>query len=206
VEFTVTDPRKVFCTGTCKGLFYSELASERRRAERAGSSCVQCGTVFDPSSSKAKCCSNACSVAWQNAKKKQTREASRGDRQPCIGCGGVVPDDRRWGSIYCSFECKRREHSRRARLRAPHYMREYLYGITRDQYEALLEAQDNACAICRTTEWNGKDNSPHVDHCHESGAVRGLLCNRCNNGLGRFRDDPSLLRAAANYLEAHSAS
>lgn len=78
-------------------------------------------------------------------------------------------------------------------------MRQYLYGITPEQYAALLAAQDGLCAICRTDAWPGK--GPHVDHAHDTGRVRGILCGGCNNGLGRFADDPARLRAAAEYLE-----
>lgn len=80
-------------------------------------------------------------------------------------------------------------------------MRQYLYGLSQERYEALLAAQDGRCAICRTDDWPGKDHRPHVDHCHETGRVRGLLCDFCNRGLGLFGDDPARLRAAADYLE-----
>lgn len=63
----------------------------------------------------------------------------------------------------------------------------------------LMESQGRACAICRTQEWGAK--GPQVDHCHTNGHVRGLLCNNCNNGLGRFKDDPARLLAAAAYLK-----
>lgn len=79
-------------------------------------------------------------------------------------------------------------------------MRQYLYGVTPEQYQALLDAQDDRCAVCRSDAWPGKDNRPHVDHDHATGAVRGLLCGRCNTGLGQFQDDPALLRAAVDYL------
>jgi hypothetical protein len=74
-----------------------------------------------------------------------------------------------------------------------------LYGITAAEAEALLTSQGGVCAICRTDEWG--DLAPHVDHDHESGAVRGVLCQACNHGLGKFRDDPGRLRAAADYLQ-----
>lgn len=72
------------------------------------------------------------------------------------------------------------------------------YGLTLEAYNALLADQDFRCAICRTQE-PGK-MSWQIDHCHSSGRVRGLLCIRCNTGLGHFRDSPELLQAAKEYL------
>ena len=62
----------------------------------------------------------------------------------------------------------------------------------------MLDAQDYLCAICK----GGPDGRGrlHVDHDHESGRVRGLLCSNCNLGLGKFKDDPALVREAARYL------
>ena len=71
------------------------------------------------------------------------------------------------------------------------------YGIGIHQYETLLEEQDNTCYICNKSEW--RDLA--VDHNHETGEVRRLLCTSCNTGLGLFQDDPKLLKAAADYLE-----
>jgi hypothetical protein len=78
-------------------------------------------------------------------------------------------------------------------------MREYLYGITSEQYAALLEQQGDRCAICRTDTPGGKGGW-HVDHDHAIGRVRGLLCHYCNLALGNFKDDPTRLRAALEYL------
>ena len=90
----------------------------------------------------------------------------------------------------------------RWRIRAPHYNRQYKYGMDQEQYDALLAFQNGACAICGTTEWHGsKLNVPHVDHDHGSGEVRGLLCGGCNNGLGNFDDDPERMRKAADYID-----
>ena len=72
------------------------------------------------------------------------------------------------------------------------------YGITVAQYDALFMEQGGACAICKTTP----SGRLHVDHDHETGRVRGLLCTRCNQGLGYFLDRADLLRAAAVYTEA----
>jgi hypothetical protein len=74
------------------------------------------------------------------------------------------------------------------------------YGISIEEYDALLEAQDGVCAICGGGT-NGKVDQFCVDHDHESGVVRGLLCNKCNVGLANFKDDNNLLRNAARYLE-----
>ena len=72
------------------------------------------------------------------------------------------------------------------------------YGLTPEDYAAMAMSQDHACAICA-------DDSPLVvDHDHESGKVRALLCHACNRGLGHFRDSPARLRNAAEYLERHA--
>jgi cytochrome c peroxidase len=75
------------------------------------------------------------------------------------------------------------------------------YGLSQDQFDGMLAAQNSACAICHTTEPKGQ-GAFHVDHCHSSGVVRGLLCHSCNVGLGHFRDDTALLMRATEYLAA----
>lgn len=72
------------------------------------------------------------------------------------------------------------------------------YGITSEQYEALYEAQGGACYICQRAK--GISKKLAVDHDHESGFVRGLLCTTCNKILGHFRDDPLAAWRTANYL------
>lgn len=75
------------------------------------------------------------------------------------------------------------------------------YGLLPDQLQLLLKLQDNSCAICnRTFEGRGPAKSPHVDHCHASDVVRGLLCFSCNTGLGDFDDNPVWFQAAIDYL------
>jgi hypothetical protein len=72
------------------------------------------------------------------------------------------------------------------------------YGLTPEQYDAMLLAQNGACAICRTPP--SADRSLTVDHCHTTGAVRGLLCDSCNNGLARFADSADRLAVAVDYI------
>lgn len=73
------------------------------------------------------------------------------------------------------------------------------YGIDMDDYDRMLEAQGGVCAIC-AGQCRIKTRLA-VDHCHTTNRIRGLLCDDCNNGVGRFKDNPELLRAAAAYLE-----
>jgi len=73
------------------------------------------------------------------------------------------------------------------------------YGISLLQYNALLDSQGGACAICKRMDWNGR--GPHVDHDHTTGKIRGIVCSSCNTGLGYIRDNPGIARAMADYLE-----
>ena len=73
------------------------------------------------------------------------------------------------------------------------------YGITIADYDKLFAKQNGFCAICGSDKgW--RNYRLAVDHNHETGEVRGLLCDNCNTGLGMFKDNPSLLAKAINYL------
>ena len=75
------------------------------------------------------------------------------------------------------------------------------YGITLEEYEKKLAMQSGVCMICGNEETNGKRLA--IDHNHTTKAVRGLLCNHCNLGLGKFFENPNLLTAAINYLKEY---
>jgi hypothetical protein len=101
------------------------------------------------------------------------------------------------------------------RARNPDAQRRYNYtknyqGMTIGAFDSLLASQGGVCAICRNPETNidntgtGKLRKMSVDHDHGTNAVRGVLCNTCNRGLGLFSDSADLLRAAAAYLERHA--
>lgn len=82
--------------------------------------------------------------------------------------------------------------------------RNWQYGITNEIYEALLSSQGGGCGICGRKEnisRKGKPRAMSVDHCHETGAVRGLLCNNCNAAIGHLQDDVEIVLKAALYLE-----
>lgn len=139
----------------------------------------------------------------------------------CVRCSKSKPLDefyrakgeRRRGECKTCSNAQERERYKGARKEARSGIgaRTKRYGLTVAQYQGLIEEQGGRCAICGTAEPGGK-GTWHIDHGHDCcpGAgscgvcVRGLLCSRCNMGLGHFRDDPALLRSAADYLENRS--
>jgi hypothetical protein len=75
------------------------------------------------------------------------------------------------------------------------------YGVTKEWYFEQLEKQDHKCAICSCLEPKGNGNVHfHVDHCHSTGKVRGLLCSSCNTALGKFKDSTELMLKAIEYI------
>lgn len=74
------------------------------------------------------------------------------------------------------------------------------YNLSVEEYNAMIEAQNNQCAICNY-EFGQRKGDIHVDHCHTSGQVRGLLCDKCNRGLGYFNDNTEALINASNYIK-----
>jgi hypothetical protein len=101
---------------------------------------------------------------------------------------------------YCakhSAEGPQRERAQIVRRR-----RERKLGVTHDHFLAMLNAQGGLCAICGNG--NG-DRQLSIDHNHATGAIRGLLCDRCNPMLGYARDDVAVLQAAIAYLELYKS-
>ena len=86
------------------------------------------------------------------------------------------------------FRGENRASCRRSELK-------YKYGITPEQYDEMWKAQGEGCAIC------GSDRKPRIDHCHQTGRVRGILCDTCNRGLGMLGDNLETLRNVVQYLE-----
>lgn len=73
------------------------------------------------------------------------------------------------------------------------------FGINLDIYKTMLSEQNNVCAICRQSCKTGRDLA--VDHCHSTGKVRGLLCCKCNNGVGSFNDNIEIMKRAIKYID-----
>ena len=79
--------------------------------------------------------------------------------------------------------------------------REKKYGISPEDYDTMLKEQDNKCKICLVSFTTLKPQLIHVDHCHTTNQIRGLLCVYCNSGLGFFKDNTETLTNAIVYLE-----
>jgi hypothetical protein len=100
----------------------------------------------------------------------------------CKACRRIIDDKRRVSGYWRAKDLKSN------------------YGMSPQQYEALHQAQGGKCLICKTSNPGGQGGKLHVDHSHETGKVRGLLCTNCNRGLGFFQDQIENLTAAINYL------
>ena len=113
----------------------------------------------------------------------------------CISCTSAAAKE--WRKRNPNYE-KQRYQEDRIGTRERHLVRKYK--VTLADYERILKAQDGCCAICRAPEATQFKGVFHVDHCHSTGRVRGLLCRGCNHILGHVKDDPATLRAAISYL------
>lgn len=140
-------------------------------------------------------CSRACTVAAAEAR-RISRAAARGLRHCACGAEVSTPV----GKPVCP-DCRkdpRPDAQVRERARTLHR-----YGLTQADWDALVTAQGDRCAICQTERPGGRGERWHVDHDHMTGRVRGLLCHRCNMGVGFFLDDPEIMKAAARYVVRH---
>lgn len=112
--------------------------------------------------------------------------------------------------IVCSREYRKHYHSQEKvkKKHAEYALKSHFkkkYGITIDQYQKMLLNQNGVCAICKLPETviSKKTGNPmqlSVDHCHRTKKVRSLLCNRCNKGIGYFKEDINLFNACVQYL------
>lgn len=105
---------------------------------------------------------------------------------------------------------KYKENYKRRENRDPNELRRWKairskYGLSRSQYEKMERQQGHKCAICRTDKPGGRFDVLVVDHCHETGRVRGLLCNACNVALGRFGDTPDAIFKVYEYVLGRAA-
>ena len=146
---------------------------------------------------RSKFCTRKCMDAkiWRDKHKKEVI---------CKQCEVVIT--RPYSRSFCSEECKRKWYGfseTHGSGRTIYYKSHY--HLTLEKYTQMLEDQDGKCAICKQKT----EKSLHIDHdhscCPERGkscgkCIRGLLCDSCNNGLGRFKDSTEILQAAIEYL------
>lgn len=121
----------------------------------------------------------SCTNAWTRAYKRANPEKAR--------------------AYYKKWLATRPAGYARAITRASHLRR--TFGMSTSDYDSLLVEQGGGCGICGGRETRNKHRVLSVDHSHTTGAVRGILCDACNNGLGRFEDSGTRLLDAVAYLE-----
>jgi len=126
-------------------------------------------------------------------------ERLRGGLVVCKCCGQGKASEEFPGLVYGTYRCR---DCLAVTQRAAQVRR---HGRTSEEYQAFLDKQNGQCAICGVREGHrscrGRECRLAIDHDHRTGMVRGLLCNNCNRGLGRFKDSVDLLEAAIRYLK-----
>lgn len=138
------------------------------------------------------------------ARRTAARKANLSKMKRCPSCG--MSKDRETGfykhknrtSGYC-IECSRGNNEAQREIQKDSWVRR-TYGISLKEYKVLLEDQNNACAICKR-EASVFKKSLAVDHCHDSGKIRGLLCGSCNRGIGLLQESAEVLTNAVEYLK-----
>lgn len=117
------------------------------------------------------------------------------------------PDGKHTHCKLCDYKATRRSiesNPKRYRARRRVALLKYDYGLSVEEYDKMFKEQDGKCKICGSTDTgSAQTNNLSVDHDHTTGRVRGLLCSKCNRGIGYLQDNPMFLRAAADYLECH---
>lgn len=175
----------------------SESVCALRRRRLLAGVCVLCATP----SPKTLC--PACAErkrAWKKGDTGRIRTARGAYREAglCTECGA----DRSAGYVTC-VDCREKRTTVAFRQRAAARQRRINTGVTAEQYAALLKTQDSRCAICGVAAPDAPRKTLCADHDHATGMPRGLLCIRCNSGLGLLRDDEHLLSKAIDYLRSH---
>ena len=136
-------------------------------------------------------------AAYRRANPEKVRETRRRAREKALQDPDKIIQLRGYQLVY-------REKNRQELIAKQRYRK---FGITHAEYAELHQRQKGLCAICfkpETATRNGKVKSLAVDHCHESGKIRGLLCYECNTGIGKLHEDENILMAAVKYLKEHS--
>lgn len=190
-EFESRYSKAKFCCAPCHWKFANANRPTTKEVDRE---CPICNSLFKPMQKRGvgrMCCSDECTIIWRKqykpnhlervAKRKQhledLKEYGRSDRK-------MNPDK------YADMALRKK------------------YGISLDQYNEMFGIQDGLCAICKKPEKEvdiktGKPRRLALDHHHDSGKIRKLLCSNCNLGIGNFGEDIEALKSAIDYLASH---
>lgn len=218
-QFKPRDRRQKYCSISCRTQFLSakhrsatgpiKRRGARQRYEKSDT-CLKCGNSLAGTQRRRFCSEGCAEHYWNDSRNQGVRSTfhflsdidEESLRAVCSICGPV--DIRHAGTkrlkdgrlpYMCLNKRKTSSHHRKARESS---WRKRGIILSYEEYEVMLARQGNACLIC--DKQFDSHHHAHVDHCHQHGHVRGLLCTSCNNGLGRFEDDPNRLEAAADYL------
>lgn len=183
--------------------------------------CASCGVDFDAHQNAVKYCSRSCfgdGKAKMYAGRRQAHQQMA--ERTCRDCGlvGDVSLFAKTAKKRAGYESQCRPCKRRYitawRKRNPGKVREYnrraeekvggrrfwKYGITDAEIARMIRSQRGRCPICDRAE---PEIKLVVDHDHNTGKVRSMLCQTCNTGIGKFKESPNILMAAIRYLEQH---
>ncbi|MGX1544286.1 endonuclease VII domain-containing protein [Streptomyces adustus] len=183
------DPNVKHCRGCRRDLPFEEFANDRNRPDGLQPRCRECVAEYSATHYRRR----------REAMGKSVREKADvpAGHKLCRTCGEVKPHGE-WhrnatASDGLSTRCKA---CRAVQGRQRHLKRNY--GLTEAERDALIASQGGVCCICLSAP------AAHVDHCHETGRVRGVLCFSCNAALGQFKDRPDAIRRAAAYVEGNA--
>lgn len=131
----------------------------------------------------------AAPICSQCGEMKASHEMSKGSPHLCKQC--AVANQMAWKAANPDRfkKAQRRSHLKK------------MFNLTEAEYDAIFSEQGYRCTICGKQPTDPRGFKPHVDHDHQTGAIRGILCNRCNMGLGCFGDDIETLARAIEYLQ-----
>ncbi|MDX3644289.1 endonuclease VII domain-containing protein [Streptomyces sp. MB09-02B] len=177
------------CSGCRRALPATSFAKDKNRSDGLQVRCRECVAEYGAAHYRRR----------REAMGKPVREKVDvpAGHKLCRTCGEIKPHDE-WhrnatASDGLSTRCKA---CRAVQSRQGHLKREY--GITEAERDELIASQGGVCCICLAAL------PAHVDHCHETGRVRGVLCFSCNAALGQFKDRPDVMRRAATYVEGNA--
>ncbi|MGW2636881.1 endonuclease VII domain-containing protein [Streptomyces sp. NPDC001348] len=183
------EPNSKHCAGCKRDLPPAAFARDKNRRDGLQPRCRECVAEYSAAHYRRR----------REAMGKPVREKVEvpAGHKLCRTCGEVKPHSD-WhrnatASDGLSTRCKA---CRVAQGRQGHLKRQY--GLTEAERDELIAAQGGVCCICLAAP------PAHVDHCHETGRVRGVLCFSCNAALGQFKDQPDAIRRAAAYVEGNA--